>query len=131
MNYEGEIEDALNDIKNIMSTEKGGDKTRTEENNEDILELTNPEKNVENDTMTNDNSLISKESANAAGEEIQNLVNTLNSSKTQLPDQDLSINDFLAQLIKPLLSEWLDENLPIIVREIVSKEINKIIKQNK
>ncbi len=36
------------------------------------------------------------------------------------------LEGFIADMIKPMLKEWLDQNLPAIVRKVVQKEISKL-----
>ena len=38
-----------------------------------------------------------------------------------------SISDIVKEMIRPMLREWLDENLPIIVERIVRREIQKLV----
>jgi Uncharacterized protein conserved in bacteria len=35
----------------------------------------------------------------------------------------------LREILKPLLKEWLDANLPVLVRWIVNEQIEKIMEQ--
>lgn len=38
-----------------------------------------------------------------------------------------TVEELIIQMIRPHLKEWLDKNLPTIVKQIVEKEINKLI----
>lgn len=38
-----------------------------------------------------------------------------------------TVEDLVVETLKPMLSEWLDENLPTIVENIVQKEIKKLV----
>lgn len=38
-----------------------------------------------------------------------------------------SLEDLVIETMKPLLSEWLNTNLPVIIKQIVEKEIKKLI----
>jgi cell pole-organizing protein PopZ len=40
-----------------------------------------------------------------------------------------TVEDLVTELMKPYLKEWLDKNLPTIVKQIVEKEIHKLIPQ--
>ena len=43
-------------------------------------------------------------------------------------DKDANIEEFMIKMLKPMLKEWLDGNLPQIVKKIVQQEIKKIVK---
>ena len=40
-----------------------------------------------------------------------------------------TVEDIVVEMLRPLLREWLDTNLPIIVDRIVQKEIRKLVRQ--
>ena len=40
-----------------------------------------------------------------------------------------SVEDIVIEMIRPMMREWLDQNLPIIVDRIVQKEIRKLVRQ--
>lgn len=41
--------------------------------------------------------------------------------------KDENIEEFMVKIMKPMLKEWLDENLPKLVKNIVQKEIKKLV----
>ena len=43
--------------------------------------------------------------------------------------QGRTVEDIVTEMLRPILREWLDENLPIIVDRIVQKEIRKLVRQ--
>lgn len=74
-------------------------------------------------------SLISDESATKSSSELQKLVKSV--SKSAVDHMSMrngtTLEDIVIEAIKPYLSSWLDENLPIMVKSIVEKEIRKLI----
>ncbi len=50
-----------------------------------------------------------------------------NQASTLLFDSGETVEDMVRELIKPYLSTWLDQNLPLIVKNIVEKEVKKLI----
>ena len=42
-------------------------------------------------------------------------------------DSGANIEDFMMKMMKPMLKEWLDSNLPKIVKSVVQKEIKKLV----
>ncbi|HSV29379.1 MAG TPA: DUF2497 domain-containing protein, partial [Candidatus Omnitrophota bacterium] len=39
----------------------------------------------------------------------------------------VTLEDMVRELLKPILKEWLDENLPYMIERIVKKEIEKMV----
>ncbi len=77
------------------------------------------------------NSLISGDAANKAGSTIKNLINTLPKNEIDSPvtRTGTTLEDLVVEAIKPMLSDWLDQNLPTMVERIVKHEIKKLIKE--
>ncbi len=77
------------------------------------------------------NSLISGDAANKAGSTIKNLINTLPKNEIDSPvtRTGTTLEDLVIEAIKPMLSDWLDQNLPTMVERIVKHEIKKLIKE--
>jgi len=48
-------------------------------------------------------------------------------NKLKVGPGEVSIADMVKELIRPMLREWLDENLPIIVERVVRREIQKLV----
>lgn len=40
-----------------------------------------------------------------------------------------TVEDLVVEMIRPMLREWLDENLPVTVERIVQKEIRRLVRQ--
>jgi hypothetical protein len=41
------------------------------------------------------------------------------------------LEDFVVEMMKPQLKLWLDSHLPSLVRELVEKEIKRLVPSNK
>jgi cell pole-organizing protein PopZ len=73
--------------------------------------------------------LLSAEKAQKSHLAIQNLLNNIPKPEILSPAMrnGTTIEDIVVESMKPLLKEWLDQNLEIIVRDIVEREIKKLI----
>ena len=56
--------------------------------------------------------------------------NSNNDQLNRLSSKDKIIEELVKEALKPELKNWLNKNLPIIVRQLVEKEIKKIIPKN-
>lgn len=45
-------------------------------------------------------------------------------------DSGRTVEQFVEDMIRPMLKEWMDENLPVIVERLVEKEIQKIARRS-
>ena len=43
-----------------------------------------------------------------------------------MPRSDRTLEDVVRELLRPLLQQWLDENLPSIVQQAVETEVERI-----
>ncbi len=133
------LDDILKSIKNIIDDRNY---TTTPENNSDelphednILELTELLPNNSNSSIEveeegfkikNQNDFsISLETENKTKSAINKLIDYLN--KTNFQEKEEPLNLIIDSLIRPLVKEWLNNNLPQIVEQIVNEEIRKII----
>lgn len=74
--------------------------------------------------------LISQDTAEATSALFQKLRQSAKHKKdsdTLKFESGITMEELVAELIKPHLSEWLDENLPSIVKEVVEKEVKKLM----
>ena len=126
---EGEVklEDILKSIRgiidnnnNIFSSEiKKDNKALLGDEQDNILELTSVlEENTEE-------CLVSENTKHSTKTEINKLNDALKSREYLERSQSLDI--LVNDLVRPLIKDWLDNNLPKIVENIVSNEIKKII----
>ncbi len=75
------------------------------------------------------NGLISDQAAKASAEAIKSLVEKMPKTKIDSPNlrSGSTVEDMVIEALKPMLSDWLDKNLAIIVKQLVEKEIQKLI----
>ena len=126
---EGEVklEDILRSIRgiidndnNVFSSEvKKGNKSFLEDEHDNVLELTSILKE------NTENCLVSEDTKHHAKAEINKFNDALKSGEYVERSQSLDI--IVNDLMRPLIKDWLDNNLPKIVENIVSNEIKKII----
>lgn len=124
---EVKLEDILRSIRgiidnnnNVFSSEiKKDNKALLRDEHDNILELTSVLQENSEDC------LVSENTKHYAKAEVNKLNDALKSGDYVGRSQSLDI--IVNDLIRPLIKDWLDNNLPKIVENIVSDEIKKII----
>ncbi len=73
--------------------------------------------------------ILSQDIAEKSSRAIQNLIDSVPRTSIDSPAfrSAVTLEDMALETIRPLLKEWLDKNLETIVRDIVEREIKKII----
>ncbi len=98
--------------------------SNTEKNNEDILELTHV---VDADNAHD--SILSDKVQKKTRAEIDKFTQKLQSG--EYIEKNNSMGAILEEMMKPLLKDWMDNNLPRIVEKVVIEEIKKIVPKKK
>ena len=94
---------------------------------ENVLHLTEDDLEV-----TSDNSSTEKIISDEISAEVKNQFDVL--SKLLTPDYkgaDVKIDTLVSDLLRPMLKQWLEKNLPSLVKKMVSKEISRLIETKK
>jgi len=88
-----------------------------------LKEFTQPEK------PSAEESLISKQSADQAAESLKSLIARAPKPHVDSPllRSGQTLEDLVVESLKPMMADWLNTNLPVIVQQIVEKEIKKIV----
>ncbi|MEN8196030.1 MAG: DUF2497 domain-containing protein [Pseudomonadota bacterium] len=73
--------------------------------------------------------IVSETATNATATALGELTRAMDekTNKLKVGSGDVSIADMVKELIRPMLREWLDENLPGIVERVVRREIQKLV----
>lgn len=73
--------------------------------------------------------LLSAEKAQKSSLAIKSLLDNIPKTEINSPSMrnGTTIEDLLVESLKPLLKEWLDQNLETIVRDVVEREIKKLV----
>lgn len=82
--------------------------------------------------MSNEEQLISSESAQNAQAALKTLSEVVQKASSPKIDSISfrngdTVEDLVTTMMKPILKEWLDLNLPKLVQSIVEKEIKKLL----
>lgn len=84
---------------------------------EDVLELQDP--------VAEGDGLVSDDAASASRQSLAALA-TLRAGGEAVPADDAALGATVREMLKPLLKDWLDRNLPDMVEELVTREIARI-----
>jgi cell pole-organizing protein PopZ len=90
--------------------------TEVVEETAEVVQLMDPQPDVE--------PIISEAPAAQATSSVAGLVAAINAT---MPVGDLTLAALIKELLRPLLKEWLDQNLPPIVETIVRDEIERVV----
>ncbi len=79
------------------------------------------------EALRNAETIISDRAAQASRGQLEALSRMV--IKPQTPGSD-TLEGMVREMLRPMLSDWLDENLPRIVEQMVAKEISRITGRN-
>lgn len=74
-------------------------------------------------------SLVSDDTAHTATSIFSKLASTQGDAMGRLPVGVNSLDDIVKELLRPMLREWLDSNLPPLVERLVERELQKIARR--
>lgn len=124
------LEDILKSIRGIIDNHNQA--VNTESNASDfieeeaILELTSVISNDKKHFIKDeDQNFVSMETKRKTELELNKFANYLEES--EYSSKDKSLDSMVNVLMRPLVKEWLDSNLPRIVEKVVSEEIRKMV----
>ena len=103
--------------------EQTGEPETAEE--EDVLELSNP--------ISDDDGLTSPDTTVAARQSLAALAALKQQAEPEpgpAPAGDGPLEAVVREMLRPMLKEWLDQNLPEIVQALVTREIARITRQS-
>jgi len=74
--------------------------------------------------------LVSPVAANASAQALARLTRVVSTDDRKTPiDSGATIEQFLVDLLTPMLRDWLDKNLPEIVERVVEQEVKKLARR--
>ncbi|HEU0134921.1 MAG TPA: DUF2497 domain-containing protein [Allosphingosinicella sp.] len=85
---------------------------------EDVLELQDP--------VGDGHGLVSDDAATASRQSLAALASLRAAATEAAPADDSALGAAVREMLKPLLKDWLDRNLPDMVEELVTREIARI-----
>jgi|JFJP01.1.fsa_nt_gi cell pole-organizing protein PopZ len=123
---EEKLEDILRSIKGIIynhnhSTDRVSDKNDSANLDESILELTTE---FREDKKEN-SEFISKDTAEKFLIAINDFTKKIDSNYSN--QEEKKFDTELNTLIKPMLKDWLDSNLPRLVEKVIAEELKKLM----
>ena len=122
------MEDILASIKRVIAEDgrpaarpargsRPAEAPRPEPPEDDVLELHDP--------VGEGAGLVSEDAASASRQSLAALA-SLKAGTEALPADDSALGAAVREMLKPLLKDWLDRNLPDMVEELVTREIARI-----
>lgn len=86
-----------------------------------------PPRDFFGDAPADDSGLLSQRAATSATAAFAGLLGSVSGSRgVHLGDGAKTLEDIVKELLRPMLKDWLDRNLPGMVERLVSREISKI-----
>ncbi|HEX8062449.1 MAG TPA: DUF2497 domain-containing protein [Allosphingosinicella sp.] len=85
---------------------------------DDVLELQDP--------VSEGQGLVSDDAAIASRQSLAALASLRSAGPDAMPADDAALGAAVREMLKPLLKDWLDRNLPDMVEELVTREIARI-----
>lgn len=93
---------------------------------QDIFDLT-PQM-IAQPTAALSEQILSQASAQVSTDALQELARALLSKRDiAIGDRDLTLEGLVREILRPLLREWMDQNLPYLIERLVKKEIDHMI----
>jgi cell pole-organizing protein PopZ len=128
INQEPSMEDILASIKRVIAEDgrpaarpargsRPAEAPRPAPAEDDVLELQDP--------VGEGDGLVSDDAASASRQSLAALA-SLRAAAETAPTDDAALGAAVREMLKPLLKEWLDRNLPEMVEELVTREIARI-----
>jgi len=105
-------DDLMDKIDEVQAQQEGAPSTRIE---------------ASNTPATADSTLVRNDIANESRQALKNLIDRTEHDDSLRVNRDTTLEQLTKELLKPQLSEWLNNNLQTIVEKIVQKEIRKIL----
>jgi hypothetical protein len=106
---------------------------------DDTLELTEPlveptpddrsKEDMPVATTTKDDGLISAGAASASASARAKLTRAAAAEERPAPLAGRTVEDLLAELLRPILKDWLDQNLAGVVERVVEQEVKKLARR--
>jgi cell pole-organizing protein PopZ len=129
------IEDILESIRNVINDRSNPGEVCTELD-EDELCLTNIKEEFEEEPsleIEEIESILSQEASERTKAILEDFAQTAFSLGHNIDNlnapaaNNKTIESFLENMLRPQMKEWLDANLPIIVKQVVSEEIKRLV----
>lgn len=135
MSREPSMEDILSSIRRVIARDEApGRDTRARAADEDVLDLHQEEETAavpaETARAGAAEELISAASADAARQSLEALTAAIAPAAAPAanaaPASARTMEEVVVDALRPMLKQWLDDNLPPIVETMVAKEISRI-----
>ncbi|HEX8571408.1 MAG TPA: DUF2497 domain-containing protein [Allosphingosinicella sp.] len=130
INQDPSMEDILASIKRVIAEDgrpaarpargsRPAEAPRPAPPEDDVLELQDP--------VGEGDGLVSDDAATASRQSLAVLASLRGAAAAEsLPADDAALGSAVREMLKPLLKDWLDRNLPDMVEELVTREIARI-----
>ena len=123
------VEDILKSIKGIIDK-----RNNPNEDEADVLELTEIDMDHYNESPLDLNNIAEEEnliSSKLASETSSILKQFSEKAKSVVKEykksKSLTLDELVIDILRPQLKQWLDDNLPLLVKELVEKELKNLV----
>ena len=103
--------------------------------NDDFVEPTKePKSDIRSKVEEQVESLISEDVMKVSADALKGLDSYTTNMKASIQDNSFgqkTVEDLMKEMLRPLLKEWLDANLPSLVKWLVTEQIEKMLKNQK
>lgn len=119
------VEEILQSIRGIINNHNSDE--------QEILELTDvvAETSQSGSVDSTDGYLISDDSIAQVAKTLQEFTDKAKDTTYTKRPTALTLEQLVAEMMRPLLKEWLDKNLPTLVTQLVEKELKRLVHDNK
>lgn len=123
IDFDAEIEDDTLELR-----EAEPDEEAVAEPPEDLIEEASLPVEEETSSVPDDGGLVGVSARDAATGSLASLVHAVDQAKggATLGDGNRTIEDLVKEVMRPMIREWLDQNLPGLVERLVRKEIERL-----
>lgn len=127
-NQDMSVEEILKSIRGIIDNRDN----IAQDNDDDILELTNivsePTEHATKSPRSSEN-LVSEKSTVETSNMLHQFAKVAKVVQESTKDtiKHRTLEDLVVEMMRPQLGKWLDENLPSLVKDLIEKEIKRLV----
>lgn len=129
-----EDEEEIYDLEDSFEDDQASEQTDAANIIEEYKSTTTKQsETVKEDTPSQEEPILSTDSSHLITQSFSKIIdlqkkNTLKQQEQLSSFSSMTIEEMMMAALKPMLKEWMDQNLPRLVEKVISKEMEKILK---